>query len=348
MNDHVQNPFAVAPRNDASSALAVSDQARGVAEVQAKLLMAQQFPRDQVQAMDNILNAFTRPRLAEVAKYQFSRGGSEVDGPSIRSAETIAQNWGNMEFGFREVARGRGTDGVTYSEVEAFAFDLQSRTRRQLQFQVRHWRDTKKGGYPIKDERDIYELMSNMAQRRVRACILAIVPGDVIDAAMEQAEITLKSKADTSPEAMQKMIDAFAPFGVSKDHIEKRIQRRLESIQPAQVVSLKKIYASLRDGMSAASDWFEVEDAPAAGEGQSLKDIKSRAASKKAAAEDVQPPADTPVTFDPVPILQLIAAAGDLDALALAGEAFRDAPDEHYDALKKAYDARYAALSQAA
>lgn len=347
MNDHVQNPFAVAPRNDASSALAVSDQARGVAEVQAKLLMAQQFPRDQVQAMDNILNAFTRPRLAEVAKYQFSRGGSEVDGPSIRSAETIAQNWGNMEFGFREVARGRGTDGVTYSEVEAFAFDLQSRTRRQLQFQVRHWRDTKKGGYPIKDERDIYELMSNMAQRRVRACILAIVPGDVIDAAMEQAEITLKSKADTSPEAMQKMIDAFAPFGVSKDHIEKRIQRRLESIQPAQVVSLKKIYASLRDGMSSASDWFEVEDTPPAGEGQSLKDIKSRAASKKAAAEDL-PPADAPVTFDPAPILQQIAAAGSIDALDLVADSFRDAPDEHYDALKKAYDNRRAELDPAA
>ncbi|QKQ46791.1 MULTISPECIES: hypothetical protein [Achromobacter] len=346
MNDHVQNPFAVAPRNDASSALAVSDQARGVAEVQAKLLMAQQFPRDQVQAMDNILNAFTRPRLAEVAKYQFSRGGSEVDGPSIRSAETIAQNWGNMEFGFREVARGRGTDGVTYSEVEAFAFDLQSRTRRQLQFQVRHWRDTKKGGYPIKDERDIYELMSNMAQRRVRACILAIVPGDVIDAAMEQAEITLKSKADTSPEAMQKMIDAFAPFGVSKDHIEKRIQRRLESIQPAQVVSLKKIYASLRDGMSVASDWFEVEDLPPAGEGQSLKDIKNRASSKKAAADDA--PAVTAPAFDPAPILQMIAAAGDMDALALAGEAFRDAPDEHYDALKKAYDNRRAELEPAA
>ncbi|MCY1218254.1 hypothetical protein D9M72_301960 [compost metagenome] len=345
MNDHVQNPFAVAARNDASSALAVSDQARGVAEVQAKLLMAQQFPRDQVQAMDNILNAFTRPRLAEVAKYQFSRGGSEVDGPSIRSAETIAQNWGNMEFGFREVARGRGTDGVTYSEVEAFAFDLQSRTRRQLQFQVRHWRDTKKGGYPIKDERDIYELMSNMAQRRVRACILAIVPGDVIDAAMEQAEITLKSKADTSPEAMQKMIDAFAPFGVSKDHIERRIQRRLESIQPAQVVSLKKIYASLRDGMSVAADWFEVEDALSAPEGQSLKDIKNRAASKKAPAQDA--PAAAPA-FDPAPILQQITDAADIDALDLVADSFRDAPDEHYDALKKAYDARRAALEPTA
>ncbi|KDD21245.1 hypothetical protein [Bordetella bronchiseptica] len=340
MNDHVQNPFAVAQRNDASSALAVSDQARGVAEVQAKLLMAQQFPRDQVQAMDNILNAFTRPRLAEVAKYQFSRGGSEVDGPSIRSAETIAQNWGNMEFGFREVARGRGTDGVTYSEVEAFAFDLQSRTRRQLQFQVRHWRDTKKGGYPIKDERDIYELMSNMAQRRVRACILAIVPGDVIDAAMEQAEVTLKSKADTSAEAMQKMVDAFAPFGVSKDHIEKRIQRRLESIQPAQVVSLKKIYASLRDGMSMPSDWFDVEDASPATEGQSLKDLKSRAASKKAA--------DPAAPFDPAPILQQITEAASIDALDLVADSFRDAPDEHYDALQRAYQNRRAELDPAA
>lgn len=341
MNDNVQNPFAIAPRNDASSALAVSDQARGVAEVQAKLLMAQQFPRDQVQAMDNILNAFTRPRLAEVAKYQFSRGGSDVDGPSIRSAETIAQNWGNMEFGFREVARGRGTDGVTYSEVEAFAFDLQSRTRRTLQFQVRHWRDTKKGGYPIKDERDIYELMSNMAQRRVRACILAIVPGDVIDAAMEQAEITLKSKADTSPEAMQKMVAAFEPFGVTKEHIEKRIQRRLEAIQPAQVVSLKKIYASLRDGMSVASDWFEVEEASAAAEAQSLKDIKNRAGKKPAADQAASP------AFDPAPLLARVAGADSIEALDLIADSFRDAPDEHYDALKRAYDNRRAELSAA-
>ena len=32
------------------------------------------------------------------------------------------------------------------------------------------------------------------------------------------------------------------------------------AIQPAQVVSLKTIYASLRDGMSAPADWFEIDD----------------------------------------------------------------------------------------
>ncbi len=256
-----QNPFAVAApaRATPSTSAALATQQREIAEVQAKLLMAERFPRDEVAAMDRILNAFTRPTLAEQAQYQYSKGGSDVSGPSIRSAEAIAQMWGNLEFGFRELSRGRGEDGVTYSEVEAFAFDLQYRTRRPLTFIVRHWRDTKRGGYQIKDEREIYELMANMAQRRVRACILAVVPGDVIDAAMKQADATLHAKADTSPEAMAKLVEAFAAFDVTKEHIEKRIQRRLEAIQPAQVVSLRKVYASLRDGMSAPHEWFEIE-----------------------------------------------------------------------------------------
>ncbi|MEX3948870.1 hypothetical protein AB4Y40_14135 [Paraburkholderia sp. EG287B] len=36
------------------------------------------------------------------------------------------------------------------------------------------------------------------------------------DAAMIQTDRTLKSKADTSPEAMAKMVDAFAEFGVTR------------------------------------------------------------------------------------------------------------------------------------
>jgi len=149
---------------------------------------------------------------------------------------------------------------VPFSEVEAFCIDLQARNTKRLTFIVRHWRDTKKGGYKLTDERDVYELCANQAQRRLRACILASIPGDVTDAAMQQAEVTLKSKADTSPEGIAKMLDAFAPFGVTREHVEKRIQRRLDSIQPAQVVSLKRIYASLRDDMSSPKDWFEIDE----------------------------------------------------------------------------------------
>lgn len=266
MNQLVENPFngaagAVAPRESLG---AKQVQSREMAETQAKYMMAQHFPRDVIGNMDKILNAFTRPNLAEKSQYQFARGGSDIVGPSIRAAEAIAQQWGNMEFGFRELARNVGADGVPFSDVEAFAIDLESRNRRPLQFIVKHWRDTKGGGYKLKDERDIYELIANQAQRRVRACILAMIPGDVIDGAMQQAEVTLRTKADTSPEAMAKMVEAFAPFGVTKEHIEKRIQRRLDTIQPAQVVMLKRVYASLRDDMSTPGDWFDIEPGQAA------------------------------------------------------------------------------------
>lgn len=239
---------------------------RAIAEVQAAVVMAKRFPRDQIAAVDRIKNAFSRPRLAEVSQYQYSKGGTDVSGPSIRAAEAIAQQWGNVEFGFTEKARGLGLDGVPFSEVEAYAWDIETIARKPLTFIVRHWRDTKKGGYQLSDEREIYELVANMAQRRVRACLLSILPGDVVEEAMIQADLTMKSKADTSPEAMQKMVAAFAEFDVTKQQLETRIQRRIDSITPAQVVGLKKIYASLRDGMSAPGDWFDADDSPKATE----------------------------------------------------------------------------------
>ena len=287
MNDLVANHFAAPAARAAApgGALAQSAEQRVIAEVQGMLIIAKKFPRDQVGAMDRILNSFTRKSLAEVAKYQYSRGGSDVDGPSIRAAEAIAQQWGNFEFGFREITRGVGPDGVGFSEVEAYAWDLQSMTRRPAHFRVRHWRDTRKGGYPLTDERDIYELTANQAQRRVRACILALIPGDVIEAAMAQAEKTLKSNVDTSPDAVAKMLEAFLAFGVTKGQIEKRLQLRIEAIRPAQMVSLKKIYASLRDGMSDATEWFEpAEAAPAPAPKTAAKALDAFAGAKPPAA----------------------------------------------------------------
>ena len=264
MNDmiptQVANPFgevAVAPSS--TPVAAESAQAREVAEIQAAMVIAKRFPRDEMGATDRILRSCTRPTLAESALYSYARGGSEVTGPSIRLAEACAQEWGNIRFGFREVSRGTDERGRRYSDVEAFAWDMERNTYKPLTFQVAHWRDTKNGCYPLKDERDIYELTANMAQRRVRACILAIIPGDVVEAAVSQCEETLKAQADTSPEGLKKLVEAFKSFKVTQTQIEKRNQCRLEATRPAQVVQLRKVYNSLRDGMSKPEDWFAVD-----------------------------------------------------------------------------------------
>ena len=106
----------------------------------------------------------------------------------------------------------------------------------------------------------------------------------------------MKAKADTSPEAMQKMVTAFEAFGVTKEQIEKRIQRRLDAIQPAQVVSLKKIYASLRDGMSSPADWFELPDT---GSPQTPEKPASRTDSVKEKARTQRAPQRPAAKADP-------------------------------------------------
>lgn len=235
-------------------ALTTVESSRAVEEVQAALVIAKKFPRDQKAAIDRILNACTRPGLASAAVYQYARGGSDITGPSIRLAEAIAQNWGNIQFGIKELESRNGE-----STVEAFAWDLETNTRQVKTFQVKHERHTRAGVKKLEDPRDQYELIANNGARRVRACILGVIPGDVVDEAVRQCEITMAADADTSPEAQLKIIASFGKYGVTKEQLETRIQRRMDAITPAQVVALRKIAVSLKDGMSKPAEWFPKE-----------------------------------------------------------------------------------------
>lgn len=247
------NPFGEVSIRNQSNALIDIEAQKSIAEVQAKMMIAKRFPRNELAATDKILRACTRKTLAESAMYSYNRGGAEVTGPSIRLAETIAQNWDNFEYGIRELSQQNNS-----STVETFAWDIESNSRKVVTFQVSHTRYTKKNGNTLlTDPRDIYEKIANDGARRLRACILAAIPGDIVEAAVTQCETTLKANADTSPEAIKKLTEAFGVLSINEEMIQKRIGNRLEAIRPAQVLQLRKIYTSLKDGMSKVSDWFE-------------------------------------------------------------------------------------------
>ncbi len=323
MNDITANPFAamVTAKQQQSTAVANTDQQRAVAEVQAAMMIARMNPRDPIAAVDRILNACTRPTLANAAVYNYSRGGSDISGPSIRLAEAMAQSWGNMQFGIRELDQSGGS-----STVQAFAWDVETNTRREVTFQVPHVRHTRAGTKKLEDPRDVYEMVANQGSRRLRACILAVIPGDVTEAAVAQCETTMHASADISPEGVAKLLQAFAAYGVTKAHIEKRIQRRVDAIQPAQVVSLRKIYASLKDGMSAASDWFDAADEQ--GDTQQSADrtaaLKEKARQNKQQAKPSQSAA--PMTY--AQVAEMIEASKDQDTLKIARDMILIIDDE--------------------
>lgn len=223
------------------------------AEIQSALVIAKKFPRDQTAAYNRIMQACQRRLLAESSTYRYNRGGTDIEGPSIRLAEVIAQSWGNFRFGVMERERLKG-----YSVMVAFAWDMETNTRVDQEFTVRHWRDTKKGGYAVEDERDIYELTANLGARRLRSCILRLVPGDIVDAALVECEKTLTKDGKPLADRIREMVVKFGEFGVTQEMIAARVGHKIEVCTIQEVVNFSKIYTSIRDGLSAREDWFEV------------------------------------------------------------------------------------------
>ena len=247
------NPFARTELSQHVNAGTIEvESQRAIAESQGKLVIAKRFPRDEMRAYDEAMRACRRAGLAEDAFWSFPRGREVLTGSSIHLARELARIWGNIDYGIRELSRKEGV-----SEMQAYAWDLQTNAIITQNFTVRHWRDTKSGGYALTDERDIYELTANQGSRRLRSCIFAVLPSDLVRAAEEECKATLAGSNDEPlQDRMRKMIRAFEKLGVSAAMIEARLGHSLDNVLPEQLAELRSIYTSVKQGVTTAGEWF--------------------------------------------------------------------------------------------
>lgn len=259
------NPYGAAAAQSGEGGIVAVAQSREIAEVQAAVAMARRLPRDPRAAMNRILDDCTRPTLANAALYAYQRGNEIVSGPSIRLAEAIARAWGNLAFGIRELSQDGGV-----SQVEAFCWDLETNTRASKVFQVKHQRKAKGAIRSVDDPRDVYELVANLGARRMRACILAIIPSDVVEAAVAQCEMTQTNEAGAPEEQIAAMVAAFEKLGVTRDMIAKRLGHKPEASRVPEVLNLRRIYKSIEDGIAKVADFF-ASDEPEAPDRQAVE-----------------------------------------------------------------------------
>lgn len=258
-----EQSLATTPQNsgmtqsDVGAALAV----RQAQEVQAMVVVAKRFPRDMVEVEKKLTQACKRPKLAEQATYEYKRGDTVVTGPSIRLAEVIAQSMGNIDFGWVEIQRREDE-----SHCMAYAWDIENNTRQTVTFTVPHYRDKNEkrpDGTKVKikvrltDDRDIYEMCANMAARRKRACILNVVPGDLVDLAMEECEKTLKANLGSIQEQAAKWAKVFEKeYGVKPESIMRYLGSRPETWTQNDMFRLRKLYNALQDNMTTVEEAF--------------------------------------------------------------------------------------------
>lgn len=244
------------PTDQINQGTVLIESSRAIAEAQGKLVIAKRFPRNEVEAYAKAIEACRRPAMAQKAFYAYPRGGQTVEGPTIRFAEELARCWGNIDYGIKELSQDDGK-----SEMQAYAWDLETNAQSVQNFTNPHQREVKGKMQTLTSQRDIYENNANMATRRLRARILAILPSWYVDDCIAECKATLAGQNDLPLiDRVKKMVVQFGSFGVTQEMIERRLKRKADTMTADDFVEYIGIFNAIKGGESKVAEWF---DAPA-------------------------------------------------------------------------------------
>ena len=247
-------------------------------EVQAAVILAKRFPRNEDAAYAAIIRSCKRPTFAGDVSYSFPRGGSSVTGPSIYLAREFARVWGNIRHGVDVVA-----DTPGERTIRAWAWDLETNVkvsadatfRKLIQRKDRKTGETK---WVEPDERDLRELTNKHAALAKRNCLLELLPSDMVEDAQDQAVKTLKNRAAEDPDGLRKiLITSFGELNVPIEQIEKYLGHPIAQSSPEELVDLRSIYKSIKDGNSKWTEYLPTNGA---------EDLKARTQENAAALKE--------------------------------------------------------------
>lgn len=293
MSEVMQAEFVAIQRQeqralDTSISNALEAQVR--ARIEARYTMAMHRPRDMDKVRISLLKECDRPRFAEVARYAKPQGTTKVTGPSIRFVEAAIRCLGNistettvtLDDDIRRVIRVEVTDletNVTHPKEIVVSKEIERRNADGRE--VVRERKNKAGItiYIVKatdDETTLKE--SSMVSKALRQLGLRLIPGDLIDEAMETVVATQQKTDKTDPEAARKRVfDSFDSLGIGADSLKKYLGH---DIGPLDLPALRELYTAIKQGEVIWSDLLAEREEP-----KGLKDtLKAKVTASKPAS----------------------------------------------------------------
>jgi len=227
-------------------------------EIEASMILAQQFPRNYNDVWGAVMKVCERRTLAEKATYSYPRGGSTISGPSVYLARAIFQNYKHLRIGLNILR-----DDESTRTIQGYCWDVQMGSKSEFSDTFQKLIYRKQGGWIKPDERDLRELTMRRGAILIRTAIFHIIPSDIIEDAIVKCRATLKSAIkDPRSEAKNLILD-FDRYGVTAAMLSSYIGT--ENWCADDIVELSGILNALRDGTAKRDDYFSSAPEPANG-----------------------------------------------------------------------------------
>lgn len=244
----------VLPDMPQQSQITQVEKSRAIAEVQAAVTVAKQFPRDTNQALENMRELCSRLAVAQRAFYSVPKRGS---GLSVHIARELARLWGNVDYGVRELHR---NDEAGESEMQAWAWDQQENVRSTRSFIVPHARMSNRQRVTLTDLGDVYLNNQNQGAKAVRECIFTMLPGWL----KTEAEMLLREtleRGDGKPieKRREDAVDRFAELDVNQAQLERYMRKELGRWGARDLAELEKAFMSITQDGIPVDEFFPSE-----------------------------------------------------------------------------------------
>jgi len=280
MTTHATESTALAVRDEQTTELATSSQAAMAKhDIEAAMIVAQRFHRNEDEAYGRLMQSCKRPSFAQMALYSFPRGRTQITGPSIKMAIEMGRIWKHIRWGVDILH-----DDEETRTIRAWAWDMQENVKVTADDTFKKLIYRKQGGWIKPDERDLRELHNRRGSLAVRNCLLQLMPPDFIDEAKRQVRQTVEQGiAGDDPDRVRKaIIRAFATVGVTVDDLEHYLGHALAKSTPAEIADLRGVYKALADGHATWSEYAPATtQAETADDAVTLDDLTGKPATAK-------------------------------------------------------------------
>lgn len=219
------------------------------AELEAMVDTAHKYPRNiRKFEAEAVTMATLDQETAQDMFYVLRRGGSVIEGPSVRLAEIIATAWGNLRFGSKV------TDvGDKMLTAEGFCFDCEKNTGVTTQVSRRI---TKRDG--SRYDEDMIAVTGNAAcSIALRNAISKIVPRAYIEKVYRKAKEVAVGSSKPMEVRRQEAVTAIGKLGVDVERMLAAIGRpSVKDITIDDIATLVGLHGAVRQGEQTVEEAF--------------------------------------------------------------------------------------------